>query len=184
MRAVPVNMALPTVRLTVDRDGNVAWNGSHQTRKTTIEWFGEAGRIDPQPNLDFGVREPDTPYKSVAPLLQAMHDNKAYRLGLITSRPYPEINWTTVIRCWTGPTDRPVSQTEDVVELAADGSARWNGEMVLRGELARMLDRSGRTTPQPLIVLKIDPQARFYDVTDLLYEITWLGIERIRFETD
>lgn len=186
-RVEHVTMKLPMVKVAIDRDGRVKWNDVPIDPRTLELYFAEAGQQDPQPDILIATPDSDTPYSAVAPVLRLMDEKKVHRLGIETWHtwrvPPLDIPAPIAVGCALGPLDPPAPTSEEVLDIAADGTTRWNGEAVSVGQLSKNLDRAARTTPQPLLRLKIDPKAQMRQVTDVMFEVA-ANFERMRFDAD
>jgi biopolymer transport protein ExbD len=80
----------------------------------------------------------------------------------------------------------PNSLQADNVQFAIDGSGRlyWNGEEVNKPQLIERLRQAGAAQPTPELHLRIDREARYEVVAEVLSEAGKAGINKIGFVTD
>lgn len=179
----------PWVEIRINREGGITWNGTPVNQPQLEEYLSDAGKYDPQPFVIIGAKEAAMAYGSIAPLMRLAYVKKAYRLGLATSYPplktaNPGRSHPSSADCWMGPQQPPAPKTQDEIEITTDNGLHWNGQTISHDDLVKHLEHAGRATPQPLIFLKIAPEARFSTVADLMYYIDAIGPQHLRLEVD
>lgn len=81
----------------------------------------------------------------------------------------------------TRPASFPVERDANLVTIAADGTASWNGAKISDAGLRRELDASRQLDPSPELHLRPDAAARHGRVDQLLALIKREGIARFGF---
>ena len=79
-----------------------------------------------------------------------------------------------------GPPPKIILQS-NLITLRADGTTRWNGEAVDRGQLRRLLATAGQMNLTPEIHLRPDADAKHGDVDQLLVLIKKEQVRRFGF---
>lgn len=74
----------------------------------------------------------------------------------------------------------------DNVQFAIDGAGQlyWNGEEISKPQLIERLRQAGAMQPAPELHLRIDRQARYEVVAEVLSEAGKAGVSKIGFVTD
>lgn len=80
----------------------------------------------------------------------------------------------------------PNTLQADNVQLAIDGAGQlyWNGEEIGKPQLIERLRQAGAMQPAPELHLRIDRQARYEVVAEVLSEAGKAGVSKIGFVTD
>lgn len=80
----------------------------------------------------------------------------------------------------------PNTLQADNVQLAIDGAGQlhWNGEEIGKPQLIERLREAGAMQPAPELHLRIDRQARYEVVAEVLSEAGKAGVSKIGFVTD
>ncbi len=74
----------------------------------------------------------------------------------------------------------------DNIQIAIDGAAQlfWNGERIEREQLVGRLREAGIRQPSPELHLRVDRNARYETVADVMSEAGKAGVTKIGFVTD
>lgn len=74
----------------------------------------------------------------------------------------------------------------DNIQIAIDGAAQlfWNGERIERAQLLERLREAGIRQPSPELHLRVDRNARYETVADVMSEAGKAGVTKIGFVTD
>jgi biopolymer transport protein ExbD len=68
--------------------------------------------------------------------------------------------------------------------VARDGGITWNGEAIPAVAVAPQLRLEAARTPQPVVELHVDPEARFETATQVLAAVREAGIRSMGFAPD
>ena len=80
----------------------------------------------------------------------------------------------------------PNTQKAENIQFAIDGEGRmyWNGESLAMPELVQRLRAAGQQQPTPELHLRVDRQARYQVIAEVMSEAGKAGLSKIGFVTD
>ena len=185
----------PIVQLAVLPSGEVRWNGNAIDDGVLESYLAEFIKADPQPILQLSARDPNTPWRSVTPLLRKIQAHRLEYLWFETYRPAytpPDIpafitnpaRTPFVVQCWLGRDAPPVPEPDITLAIAPDGRPMKNGETTDWYALDQELTRAAARNPQPSVLLAPSQRTPFLPFTELLLFVLRSEFQRVQISTE
>lgn len=185
----------PVAHLALTSSG-MEWNGDPVSAETVEEYLADFIQHEPQPILQLSVRDPNTSYGTVLPLLRDVQRHRLVYLWLeTTSQAYipddvfippgskvPQTPFT--IRCglWNG--DRPTPAPDITLSAAPNGKPIKDGQVMERAAFSRALLQETQRKPQPSILLAPGAHTPYLSFIGLLLDVETSGFTRVQISLD
>jgi biopolymer transport protein TolR len=84
----------------------------------------------------------------------------------------------------TNTTDKPESQEQTIIAIAANGATYLNAQMVTEGELASKVNEALQGKTQKIVVIRADEEVEYRAVMSAMDQLRQAGVEDIGLLTD
>lgn len=189
----------PIIRLTLLPSGEMLWNGDRINSDTLQVYFSEFTQSDPQPILQLSVRDPNTPWHAVLPLLHEVQAHRLKYLWFETYRPgfappdapkaaasssFQKVQpFPFTVQCALWNDESPQSAPEITLTISPSGRPMRNGKAIGWDVIEQAITKDALHTPQPAMLIAPARSTPFISFTELLLNAGF-NFQRVQISLD
>ena len=160
---------VPTVRLSISRQGGVTWNDVHIGTRQFDAFLADAKIEDPHPEFRFTIAV-DIPFRALQPLILKVQDADTYWMSLNIP-----LHGQTAVPCQMKVLQHRLMPSKLHIWLDARGTPRWNGLRIDDRQLDQWAHATARENPQRVINIHPAPDVSYGKIIALMTKLIAAG---------